>query len=332
MRRLLLVLHIFLLLSGPAAGQGLERPSGREPAVFIEDGRGRKVAALPQKGRIASATVATDEILYELLKRSGQLERLVGLSDLADDPRYSNIVDFARSVQGRIGRELEGIVVLRPDLVLLASFTNPAIVRRLEQARIGTFVIDGFKSFKDIARHVDTIGRLVGSRSAASLMLKDFELALQEARFSGKSRYLPKVINFTPSGHLAGSGTMFDAIVTAAGGRNLLSQKKYHGWPKLSPEVIAQLDPLWVVAAGSDQDRPQLLKYLRGRPGWQALTAIKAGRLLMVPEKELSAVSPYVVNAVAYLRRALHPQVEIPRSFPRLGMEHADLWKSGPSP
>ena len=72
--------------------------------------------------RVASRTVFADEVLWALGPEVR--ERVVGLSPMADDPRYSTVAGLWPSTTPRLGRNPEELLALGPDLVILASFSE----------------------------------------------------------------------------------------------------------------------------------------------------------------------------------------------------------------
>jgi len=77
--------------------------------------------------RLISTTLATDHILSDLVPQ----QRIVGVSRYVDHPSLSNIVDFYDSSIVRAETEIESILSRQPDLVFVASYSNPETVRYL---------------------------------------------------------------------------------------------------------------------------------------------------------------------------------------------------------
>src|SRR5688572_3082495 len=72
--------------------------------------------------RIASRTVFADEVLWALGPEVQA--RVVGLSPMADDGRYSTVAGQWPDATARLGRNPEELLALAPDLVILASFSE----------------------------------------------------------------------------------------------------------------------------------------------------------------------------------------------------------------
>src|SRR4051812_26256730 len=96
-------------------------------ASTLVDGRGRSVDVAAAPVRIASCSLASDETLLALLGPG--TPRLVAVSSLATDRRYSNIAgEIPKSLTGRCGTELESLLALKPDLAVLASYNRPELL------------------------------------------------------------------------------------------------------------------------------------------------------------------------------------------------------------
>ncbi|MEH6453464.1 MAG: ABC transporter substrate-binding protein, partial [Psychromonas sp.] len=82
--------------------------------------------------RIISATLATDHILSGLVA----VNRIVAVSSYVDYPSMSNIIGFYPLEISRTQGEIESMLALEPDLVFVASYSNPETVRYLLRSGI----------------------------------------------------------------------------------------------------------------------------------------------------------------------------------------------------
>ncbi len=257
--------------------------------------------------RIASCSLASDEILVTLLKERGELNRLVGVSLFATDPRYSNVVDdVPASLTGRIGGELESLLALKPDLAILASYNKPEMLARLEGAKVQVLRLTEFRNLDDIEHNIRTLGDVVGAKAEATRMLEAFRARRADVRAAATKRNThPKILDFSEDGTVSGAGTLFDALVTEAGGIGLAAAQGLKNWPKVSTEALAVMRPDVLVTAGDPAKAAEYLAKMRSLPGWKEMPAVKAGRLIVIPAKELSAVSPHVLDALQKLALGL---------------------------
>lgn len=273
------------------------------------DGKGRQVVIEGKPNRIISGSLASDEILLDILSRTRGTNRLIAVSTMAFDARYSNVWEHPalRLIKSRFGGELESLVAQKPDLVILASFNRPEYVKSLESAHVRVFVLDDFFSLEGIAKNIETIGKIICESPAASELKREFELSLSRYRERKILKPRPTVLNFFSEGsedQLLGEMTTFDEIVTLAGASNLAKAEKLKLWTKLSLERLVTLDPDFVVATGEEKDRSEIQKLLLSRAGWRDKKAVKSGRIVLVPNRELMAVSHHVTKAIDRLASA----------------------------
>jgi iron complex transport system substrate-binding protein len=168
------------------------------------------------------------------------------------------------------------------------------------------FVLKDFNTLKDIATNIRTLGQLTFATQEAETLAKEYENTLEKIRARGKKMGPKiKIVGFYPDGAVSGRGTLFDDIVTAAGGENLISTLGLSGWPKLSDEVAATLNPDLLVCGGQSSEKEKIVAAIQQKPGWRAIPAVKAGRLLVLPGNQLGATSQHVLKAVTALQKEL---------------------------
>ena len=252
--------------------------------------------------RIVSCSLATDEISLELLQRSHHEHRLIAVSRLADNPEYSNIAPVPADLKSRCGTELESLITLKPDLILLAPYTRVEFVHQVKAAKIATFTTEKPDSLEQIEKTIENLGTHLGEDGATRSLLRDFRAKRAIFRSSREQlKKKPRLLHMFGDGSVSGSGTMFDAIAREIGAINVVAERGIKGWPKLSLEQLVTLQPDIVVLAGAPSNQAKTLKTLQGLPGVKELQAIKDGRIVLIPEPELGAVSHHVLKAVERL-------------------------------
>jgi len=281
----------------------------------LRDGLGRMVKIAQSPQRIASVSLASDEVLVELLSRSGQLNRLVAVSKLSDDARWSNISGRVPQTTARVVGEAESIVITKPDLVILAGFNRPEVLATLERAKIPTFVVGPFNSLADIVTAIATLGDIVGLPVEAGKLRVELLTTLERARgmipqnVRSKPARGPTLVSWSGDGTVMGQDTTFDSIVRGVGGVNAVARAGLRGWPKLDPERLARLRPDFVVVpvahAGDEPSRQAVVTQIKAAPGWKAMSAVQKDRFIFVPEAQLLALSHHVAPAVQTIADAL---------------------------
>lgn len=275
------------------------------PTLLLPWLLGAPIAVGGTPKRIASCTVAGDEMATAVLERAGALDRLKAVSTLANDPRYSNMTTLPPHLLGRCGGELESLLKLKPDLAIVASFNRPELLRRLKEAKVSVHVLREFRRLDDIEAALAELGVVLDEPKAAAALVAEFAKERQALASHTSAKSPPRVLQFTPDGLVSGGDTLFDDIVRAAGGINIGAEDGRKGWPRLQAEAIATLRPDVVLAAGEPSEQAMILKGVQSAPGFKEIPAVKAGALIVIPERELSAASPHVLKAIAKLKAGL---------------------------
>jgi ABC-type Fe3+-hydroxamate transport system substrate-binding protein len=122
------------------------------------------VASFPPR-RIVSLTLAADEMLLALTTPA----RIAALTRLASDPRFSNVVTEAHAVPRKVWGNAEQVLVLQPDLVIVAAYTNATAKGLLRDAGIPLLELGRYDSLADVKDHLLTVGRAIGELDRAHL-------------------------------------------------------------------------------------------------------------------------------------------------------------------
>lgn len=284
--------------------------------TYVEDGPfprrmtdpvGGERSLLRPPQRIASATLASDEILLEILPPTA----LVAVTTFVDDPAFSGSPGRAPASLPRITGELETILSLQPDLIVLAGYSRAEMVTQL--LALGTAVVrlDRYTSFADILRNIRLLGRATGTDLAAATLVQELEgrLAHVAARMQGQPR--PRVLFWQPGGYTAGPPTVTDEIIERAGGHNAARDARFEGNAVLSTEGVLGLRPdvivLGVPTLTSLADASNLLP---AEPAWRTLlSGSRPCRVVGVPAAWIGSLSQHAVRGLEALAELLHPEL-----------------------
>lgn len=261
-------------------------------------------AAPPQK--IASLSLASDEILLDLLQTCGGLQRIVALSTFADDPEASSVVEAAKSVKGRVHSEPESLFALKPDLIIAASFNRPELIRMIESRKVPLLMLDKFSSVADIAKHIQDIGAAVECPKEAKALRASFLRQVSAQKKPSASPKKVRVINYSPDLVVMGLDTLFDDLVTQAGAINVAGEFGLHHWPKIDMETLLKMKPDKIIVIGVDS--PKKRAAIKAHPAWGRLDAVtKENQLIFLDAKTALSTSHYFSGAIKDLQKHLQP-------------------------
>ncbi len=286
------------------------QPSNTLPAVrVVTDGSGKAVTVPVKAQRIVSQTVATDEILLAMVPP----ERLVALSQLADDPRYSYCGDKAKLVAGRCGASPEAILQLQPDLIFVASYTRAELVQLLQAAGAPVYQFTQFSSLNDVKANIRALGEAVGEPAAADRLLADLErrLAALEAR-ARQRRQRPRLLSFGASHFTAGAETTFDDLVHTIGCINVAAEQGVVGFRHINPEQLLRWQPDYIVTSAEQENEDAVRRRLLDDPAVAAAVGHDPRRIIVIESRALTTVSQHLADAAEHLEAQLFPALAQP--------------------
>ncbi|MCZ8257754.1 MAG: helical backbone metal receptor [Polaromonas sp.] len=243
-------------------------------ALQITDDRGVPVTLTQAPQRIISLLPSLTETVCEL----GQCQRLVGVD------RYSN---FPASVQklpqvgGGLDPNIEGVVALKPDVVLLATSSRAA--DRLQALGIKVVALEP-RSHADVQRVMLKLGQLLEVRDAARIWRSI------DAGVSAAAQSLPPGVRGTrvyfevnQGPYAASEASFIGETLTRLGVKNIVPAK-LGPFPKLNPEFIVRANPDLIMVGQRSADG------LQARPGWQSIRALREQRVCIFPTEEANVL------------------------------------------
>ncbi len=247
--------------------------------------------------RVVSQVVFADEELWALGEPAHR--RVVGVSTMADDARYSGVAhEWPASVARVAGAE--AIVAAGPDLVILAEFSAAETKSVLEQLGIRTLVLRGFDGFDDYRVHVRELGDVVGAADAAQARIGAFDARLAELRVAPSGDARLGIVSWQ-EGTVAGSGTIFADEAEAAGLRELAGEHGIVGHQSISLETLVAWDPE-LIAIGCDDDCTGAETAFAARPGIALTKAGRTGGIVGIPAHVLYSTGFAMLDVVERLR------------------------------
>lgn len=283
------------------------------PSHFLHAEVAEFICGEPLPRRIISMTLGTDEILLSLVNQ----KRIIALTHYADDPEISNVAHQAKDVPNRIRQAgVEQITALEPDRILLASYTAGDVVKQLTEMGFPVVRLETFTSIEGIKDNIRTVGRVVNASKEAEEVIAGMTHRLRnlEEEISNLEER-PGVLAYSPGGWTAGRETTFHEMVIRAGGRNLAAEAGVKGHKKLSLERIVMLDPEIIILSTWPPEGSDYLNQFRSDPVLNHLSAVQRKRVYALPEKYLTTVSQYIVDATEALAHLIHPELFKSASF-----------------
>ncbi len=237
--------------------------------------------------RIVSHTCSNTEIVCAL----GAGDALVAVDADSDHP-----ADVVAALP-KLGRDLEldidAVAALRPDLVL-SSLTVPGherIVEALRALGVPMYVADP-TSLAGVYADIRAIGARIGRRAEAEALVRRMDAAMPPRRRSQRPRIL---VEWWPKPVIVPAGRSWVTdLIARAGGENPyadIGEKSV----SLEAGAVPAVDAVVMSWCGVREANYRAEIVCR-RPGWSAVPAVAAGRVVPISEAWLGRPGPRLVE------------------------------------
>lgn len=272
--------------------------------LAVTDDMGRKVTFGAKPERFVSLAPSWTEILYAL----GLGDKVAGVTTFCDYPAEAA---SKTKVGGFSDPNIELIVSLGADVAFGTTMhrkVEPEIERRgikfvYQNAATVEAVMDDIKLVAAIAGVPDRAKQVNAGIQKTVNRVKGVVSAIPEAK-----RLKVLYLVWDEPVMSVGPNTLISDMITLAGGVSI-TRDAGTDWPSYSLEAIVAINPDVVLAprihGGGGLD-PEALKT---KPGWQALDAVKNGRVHLVDDNLVSRPSPRVGEGVLEIAEALYPEL-----------------------
>lgn len=287
------------LMLGTLAGCGGSKNNGKEEAkpITVTDMKGREVTLEAPATKVVALTASDCEILFAI----GAGDTLVGRGEYCDYP--AEVLDITM-VQSGGETNVEQIIALEPQLVLMnAMDQTEEQVEQLENAGIKVAVSDA-ADIEGTYQSILMIGTLMGKDEEAANVVQGMkdtfaEIQKNAADLSGMTIYF-EVSPLEWGLWAAGSGSFMNEIAEMMGLKNIFDDCP--AWAQVSEEQVIERNPDIIVTItmyyGSG---PTPEEEIASRPGWEEISAVKNGKILNLPNNELSRPAPRLAEGAKLL-------------------------------
>ena len=253
--------------------------------------------------RILSQTVLSDEILWSL--GPAARARVVGLSTMADDPRYSRVAGQWPPEVPRLAVTSEGLLAREPDLVVIASFSAPEIKALIAAQDVRLLEFASFTGFADYRHQLRQLAAAADAGPAAEAIITDLDRRLAELAAHPPSPALTAIA--WGDGYAATGGTTFADLAAAAGLINLPESAGLSGHVPVAMERLVAWDPEVIVIScpATTIDDPACAlaeaRFAEG-PGIAATRAHQTRRIIALPARDLGGTGEGMIVSAELLQ------------------------------
>ncbi len=289
--RAVLTLLLGALLLAPSAGERRERGVSRGGAEWL----GPRPPAAPR--RVVSLAPSLTDVVVAL----GRSSLLVGVTRYDDAPEVRGLP----RVGGFLDPSPEAVLAVKPDLALwMTDAAAWPAMRRIAELGVPVLALP-IIGVADTLEAVRRVGAALGDAPAGEKLARSLAEGVERVRRRAAEQ--PRVRVLFLAGHeplvVAGPGSFPDELLRIAGGVNVATGDR--PWPVYSLEKAVADDPALVVDAAVAEPAEGIRRLA-------AIPAVRAGRVVRLPDDDALRPGPRLVRALGELLRALHPGVDRP--------------------
>jgi iron complex transport system substrate-binding protein len=232
-------------------------------SIAIKDDRNTTVILSAPAQRVISMLPSLTESVCAL----GKCSALVGVDRFSNWPKS---VDALPRLGGIADANIEGIVRLKPDLVLVEK--SSPLIARLQSLGIAVMAFD-VQSIADVQRTLRQLDVVLGSTESGAVWERiQLDIARASRTLSPSQKAARVYFEVNPAPFAAGKTSFIGELLDRLGMQNI-STEKMGAYPKINPEFVVQSRPDLIM---STETSP---KQLMQRPGWKSIPAIQANRI-----------------------------------------------------
>ena len=273
--------------------------------ITLTDGLNRQVSLEAPAQIIVSLSPPVTEMLFAI----GAGEQVVGRDTFSDYPESAKALP---DIGGGFGDySLETIVSLAPDLVIAGSINTPELVQSLEDLGFKVYYLANPSDLEGTFTSLQTLAALSGHTQEADALVNSLGKRVDAVKavlkdISDKSAVYYELDATDPAKpYTPGPGTFYTALIETAGGINIGASLSGE-WAQIGLEALLSMDPDLILLG--DAQWGVTPESVAQRPGWNALTAVKEGRVLPFDDNLIARIGPRQVDGLEALARVLHPE------------------------
>jgi iron complex transport system substrate-binding protein len=263
--------------------------------IVVTDDTGARIVLKTPARRVVSLAPHATEILFA----AGAGSTVVGVIKGSDHPAAARTLPV---VGDAFALDIEGILLLTPDLVVTWPFTSPAQVALLRERGIAVYTTYAH-TVDEIAADIERIGILTGTKRTAGELAASIRARARVLRDEARGRERVRVfyqIADDPPYTINGEHPISRAI-ELCGGENVFASQRIAA-PQVTTEEVLAAHPDMIVAGTDGAKRPAWLdRWAR----FSDLPAARLGNLFVVDANLLHRPGPRFIDGVAQLCAAL---------------------------
>lgn len=257
-------------------------------------------------GRIISTSPSNTEILVGL----GLTDKIVAVDKYSTDIEGLN----ADIPQLELSNpDAETILALEPDLIITSEINHVGNAENpfsmLEESGIDVLYMPTSTSIEGIYSDIEKIAEATGTTAQGEALINGMKEKI--SAISEVAKTIPeserKTVYFeispAPSLFSFGKETFLNEMIELIGATNIFGNET--GWISPSEETILKDNPDVILSNVNYIENP--IEEIKGRAGWENLTAVKDNQIFMINTNAASRPSQNVIIALEEMAQAIYP-------------------------
>ena len=259
------------------------------------------LATLPAAAQAPQRVVTLNLCLDQMALRLAAPGQLVGVSYLSQDPHLSVLADRAAALAA-VRDSVESILVLQPDLVILAAYSHAPLKRLLRGAGVRLLELPWATSIEEAETVIEQMATALGREEAGRHLISDMREQKRQLTWTGAP--LGTAVYLEANRGTSGKGSLMDELLRLSGYRNLAAELGIGSFGLVSLETVLAGQPDLLVLDGTANKNPARATEFVGHHALLALTG--KAKLASVPTRYSICAGPdnfEVMRLLAEARR-----------------------------
>jgi iron complex transport system substrate-binding protein len=251
--------------------------------------------AMARPLRVMSLNECTDQLVLALLPPS----QITSVTWLSRDPSLSVMVRAAGQVPINHGAA-EEVLRDRPDLVIASTYATPATRALLKKLHYPLLELSSPDSFEDIRRDTRQIAAAVGATARGEALIAAMDATLRQLSLA-KDPAL-RVAAWDGAGFSAQPGSMYDALLRAAGAHNVANDRGVLASGAPDVETLLAIAPDLLIRGEPGSEPPGRRTDVVNNP---VVLRVWGSRTVVVPQYDYVCGTPFSAAAALELRQEM---------------------------
>jgi len=290
-------------LTDDAANDEMASGENTVAADLTTDRQGNEITLPEQIERVMVAGPSNAEILVGL-----------GYADkIAAADVYSGNVEGLNSdipMFDMTAPDVEKILQLEPDVIFVTGMvqaTGEDLYKPFKDAGVCVIYIPSSNSIASIEEDIRYIASVMGDVSKSDAIIQEMSEEINAIKAVGETITDKKKVYFeiaaAPNMYSFGDGVFLNEMIEIIGAENIL--KSEEKWITAADEAVVAGNPDVILTSVNYIDNP--VDEIKGRAGWDAITAVKDDAVYYIDTDASNNPSQNIVKALKEMAKAIYP-------------------------